>query len=92
MGDELPLPPGATVRLTCRVRGAAGCLLRLVSARRVLQTEISADDFTHTWEIRPEGDRYFRPEVIDPPEAPLDEEPAALMMRAMGNPVYLMTE
>jgi len=92
MGDELPLPPGATVRLTCRVRGAAGCLLRLVSARRVLQTEISADDFTHTWEIRPEGDRYFRPEVIDPPEASLDEEPAALMMRAMGNPVYLMTE
>jgi len=92
MGDELPLPPGATVRLTCRVRGAAGCLLRLVSARRVLQTEISADDFTHTWEIRPEGDRYFRPEVIDPPEAPLDEEPAALMMRAMGNPVYLITE
>ena len=89
MGDELPLPPGATVRLTCRVRGAAGCLLRLVSAWRVLQTEISADDFTHTWEILPEGDRYFRPEVIDPPEAPLDEEPAALMMRAMGNPVYL---
>ncbi len=91
MGDELPLPPGATVRLTCRVRGAAGCLLRLVSARRVLQTEISADDFTNTWEILPEGDRYFRPEVIDPPEAPLDEEPGALMMRAMGNPVYLMT-
>jgi hypothetical protein len=58
--------------------------LRLVSARRVLQTEISVDDFTHTWEIRPEGDRYFRPEVIDPPEAPLDEEPAALMMRAHG--------
>lgn len=89
MGDELPLPSGATVRLTCRVRGAAGCRLRLVSARRVLQTEISADDFTHTWEILSQDDRYFRPEVIDPPEASLDEEPAALMMRAMGNPVYL---
>ncbi len=89
MGDELPLPPGAPLRLTCRVRGAAGCLLRLVSARHVLQTEITADDFTYTWEILPEGARYFRPEVIDPPEAPLEEEPAALMMRAMGNPVYL---
>ncbi|MFN3762803.1 MAG: hypothetical protein ACK4WK_06330 [Anaerolineae bacterium] len=58
-------------------------------ARRVLQTEITADDFTHTWEGLPEDDRSFRPEVIDPPEAPLEEEPAARMMRAMGNPVYL---
>lgn len=92
MGDELPLPPGETVRLTCRVRGAVGCQLRLVSARRLFQTEIPTDDFTHTWEILPEGDRYFRPEVIDPPETPLEEEPAALMMRAMGNPVYIRGE
>ncbi len=89
MGDTLSLPPGATLRLTCRVQGAAGCRLRLVSAWRVLQTEIPADDFTYTWGILPEDDRYFRPEVIDPPEVPLEEEPAALTMRAMGNPVYL---
>jgi hypothetical protein len=27
--------------------------------------------------------------VIEPPEAPLDEEPAALMIRALTNPVYV---
>lgn len=89
MGDELPVPPGAPVRFTVRVQGAAGCLLRLVSARRVFQTEITADDFSHTWEIVPEGDRYFRPEVIDPPDVPLEEDPSALMARALGNPVFL---
>jgi len=28
-------------------------------------------------------------EVIEPPEAPLDEEPAALMVKALGNPIYV---
>lgn len=89
MGEEFPVPPGTPVRFTVRVQGAEGCLLRLVSARRVFQTEITADDFTHTWEIVPEGDRYFRPEVIDPPEVPLEEEPSALMVRALGNPLAI---
>ncbi len=92
MGDELPVPAGTPVRLRVHVRGAAGCLLRLVSARRVLQTDIPTDDFTHTWEVVPDDDRYFRPEVIDPPEVPLEEEPSALMMRAMGNPVFLQRD
>ncbi len=89
MGDELPVPAGVPVHLRVRVRGAAGCLLRLVSARRALQTEITAGDFAHTWEIVPDGDRYFRPEVIEPPEVPLEEDPSAMMARALGNPVFL---
>lgn len=89
MGDELIVPRGVPIRFHLRVRGAAGGVLRLVSARRVLQTDIPTDDFSHTWEILPEGDRYFRPEVIDPPEAPLEEEPSALMARALGNPVFV---
>jgi hypothetical protein len=90
IGDTLPVAAGETVRLTCRVEGGAGGLLRLVSARRVLEAPISADDFTHRCEIAvEEGERYVRAEVIDPPEAPLDEEPAALIARALGNPIYL---
>lgn len=89
MGDVLPVQRGAPIHLTCRVQGGVGCLLRLVSARRVLQTEIASDDFAWTWEVVPEDDLYFRPEVIDPPEVPLDEEPAALTARALGNPIYL---
>jgi len=89
MGGTLSVSAGGQVRLTCRVWDGAGCLLRLVSARRVLETEVSSDEFVHKWEIVADGDRYVRPEVIDPPEAPLEKEPAALTARALGNAVYL---
>jgi len=89
MGDALPVASGDPLRLTCRVWGGVGCVLRLVSARRVLEAEVDREEFVHEWEVRVEGDRYFRPEVIDPPEEPLEEEPAALMARALGNPVYV---
>jgi len=35
------------------------------------------------------GDTYWRAEVIEPPEAPLDQEPAALMAKALSNPIYI---
>jgi predicted ATPase len=41
--------------------------------------------------VRVAGDTYWRAEVIELPEAPLDEEPAALMARALGNPIYVKT-
>ena len=47
------------------------------------------DDFTHEHKVTVTGDTYWRAEVIEPPEAPLDEEPAALMIKALGNPVYV---
>jgi predicted metal-dependent phosphoesterase TrpH len=89
MGQALPVAVGQSVRLTCRVWGGAGCLLRLVSARRVLQTEVDKDDCLCRWEVQAEEDGYFRAEVIDPPEESLEQEPGALMARALGNPVYL---
>lgn len=89
MGETLPVGTGRPVDLRCRVRGADGCLLRLVSARRVLEFGVEGDDFVHEFQVQADGDGYFRPEVIDPPEAPLEEEPAALLARALGNPVYL---
>jgi len=89
MGDPLLVAADEPVRLTCRVWGGAGCILRLVSARRVLKVEVSGEEFMQEWEVEIEDDLYFRPEVIDPPEEPLEEEPAALMARALGNPVYI---
>ncbi|MGD1996887.1 MAG: CehA/McbA family metallohydrolase [Anaerolineae bacterium] len=89
MGEVLPIAAGESVHLRCLVKDGRGCILRLVSARRVLEAEVEDDKFVLKREIRPEMDRYFRPEVIDPPEVPLEEEPAALMARALGNPVYL---
>ncbi len=89
MGDCLAVTPGTSVRLTCRVAGANGCLLRLVSARRALEASVNSNDFVQEWTVEPAGDLYFRVEVIDPPEAPLDEEPSALMAQALSNPIYL---
>jgi len=91
MGDELCLPVGASLRLRCRVQGGAGNLLRLVSAQETHEVPIPGDDFTHERQVVVTGDTYWRAEVIEPPEAPLDEEPAALMAKALGNPVYVRT-
>ncbi|MBE9507294.1 MAG: PHP domain-containing protein [Chloroflexi bacterium] len=91
MGDELRLPPGAELHLCCRVQGGTGSLLRLVSAQETHEVEITSDDFTHERTVAVAGSTYWRAEVIEPPEAPLDEEPAALMAKALGNPVYVKT-
>jgi len=89
MGDQLCLPAGASLCLRCRVQGGAGNLLRLVSAREIHEATVAGDDFTHECEVVVTGDTYWRAEVIEPPEAPLDEEPAALMAKALGNPIYV---
>lgn len=89
MGDELSLPNSTEVRLCCRVRGGAGNVLRLVSAQEVHEAAITKDDFTYERRGVVSGDTYWRVEVIEPPEAPLEEEPAALMAKALGNPIYV---
>ena len=89
MGDELRLPAGSNLRLRCRVQDGAGNVLRLVSAQSILEAAIGGDDFTYECQVPATGDTYWRAEVIEPPEAPLDEEPAALMVKALGNPIYV---
>ena len=89
MGDELCVPAGVGLRLRCHVQGGAGNVLRLVSAGDIHQVDVADDDFAYEHQVTVSGDTYWRAEVIEPPESPLDEEPAALMARALGNPVYV---
>ena len=89
MGGELGIGRGAIVSLSCRVEGGAGCIFRLESSTGVLEAQIDDDSFAWERDMMVVGNDYFRPTVIDPPEAPLDQEPAALMARALGNPVYM---
>lgn len=91
MGDELRLPVGSDLRLRCRVQDGAGNLLRLVSAQEIHEAEITSDDFSHEHQVKVTGDTYWRAEVIEPPSAPLDENPAALTAKALGNPIYVRT-
>lgn len=90
MGDALVVPVGSPVRLTGRVRGAEGLLLRLISNGGVLEEiPISSDDlhFHHT--LEPVVANYVRVEVAEP-MAPADaDEPAARMIQALGNPIYI---
>jgi hypothetical protein len=89
MGDALRAPTGASLRLCCHVERGAGNLLRLVSPQEIREATIADDDFTYECRVVVAGDTYWRAEVIEPPEAPLDEEPAALTAKALGNPIYV---
>ncbi len=89
MGDELYLPAGANLRLRCRVQSGTGNLLRLVSAHETHEVEITDNDLIYECQVTVVESTFWRAEVIEPPEAPLDEEPAALMAKALSNPIYI---
>jgi hypothetical protein len=89
IGDDLHLSLGTELCLRCRVQGGAGNLLRLVSAREIHQAEVVGGDFAYEGEVVVDGDTYWRAEVIEPPEVPLDEEPAALMAKGLSSPIYV---
>ncbi|MCP4538213.1 MAG: CehA/McbA family metallohydrolase [Chloroflexi bacterium] len=89
MGDELHLPAGANPRLRCRVQSGTGYLMRLVSTYETREVEITDDDFSYEWQITVDKSTYWRAEVTKAPETSLDEEPAALMAKALSNPIYI---
>jgi hypothetical protein len=89
VGSELHVSTGTLLRLHCRVQGGTGNLLRLVSAQEIHEAEITGDEFNAVYQIKATESTYWRAEVIEPPEAPLDEEPAALMAKALSNPIYI---
>jgi hypothetical protein len=89
MGDEVRAPAGASVRLRCRVEGAAGCQLRVCSTEGdgvAAIEEVTADDFTYEWAAKVEGEAFFRAEVMHWPEPP------HVVMRALTNPIYVSVD
>jgi hypothetical protein len=88
MGQALPLPDGQEAHLCCRVIGADGLFLRLVSAAGTFLIPIGGDDWGHEQPVTP-GDGYWRAEVIEPPPVHQRDDPAAHMVVALSNPIYL---
>ncbi|MGQ9681526.1 MAG: CehA/McbA family metallohydrolase [Anaerolineae bacterium] len=90
MGDSLAVAAGDEVRIRGSVLGAEGLDLRLVGAEGLLALlPISSDEFTYEHSVRVERPTYVRTEVAAP-IAPEDaHEPAALIVQALGNPVYI---
>jgi hypothetical protein len=98
-GDALRLDSNEVLTVRADVRGGSGLLLRLVTQQGVVhEAPILADDFrveymwTEAGEQALEGPAYIRAEVIrDPgPEVDLREEPSALWLEAMCNPIYVL--
>lgn len=86
MGDEVRVTAGATVRLRCRVKGAAGCRLRVRSMEGDRVMAIDENDFAAEWQARIKGDTFFRAEVL------AEAEPSRWVMRALSNPIYVVVD
>lgn len=90
MGDLLVTAPGQTVRFTARVQGGAGLVLRLVGPEGVLaQAPIAGEELVFEHSLSPHEPTYVRPELIQPLDPAEAHEPAALMVQALGNPIYI---
>jgi hypothetical protein len=86
MGDELRVPPGTNVHLSCIVEGAQGCELRICSAESDATVPIVQDPYRHEWQARIEADTFYRAEVL---AEPVSDETG---IRALSNPVYVRVD
>jgi hypothetical protein len=105
-GDSVQVAPGGELTVRADVNGGLNAgqdrlLLRLVTQEGVVhEAPVLSDDFraeylwTEAGAQAARGPAYIRAELIrDPgPDVDLVEEPSALWMEAMSNPVYVVPE
>jgi len=89
MGDEMIVAAGRSMMLRAQVVGGRGLVLRIVSGDGVKRVPVESDDFTHRWQARPKGDTFYRLELVEPCGAKAARNPAALVRRALSNPIYV---
>ncbi|MGA9351790.1 MAG: CehA/McbA family metallohydrolase [Anaerolineae bacterium] len=89
MGDEVVIAAGRSVTLRAQVVGGRGLVLRIVSGEGVKSVPVESDEFTHRWQARPKGATFYRLELVEPGEGEVAHNPAALVRRALSNPIYV---
>ncbi len=89
MGDEVIVAARQPVMLRAHVVGGRGLMLSIVSGEGVESVPVENDDSTHRWQARPEDDTFYRLELVEPPGGKADRNPAALVRRALSNPIYV---
>jgi hypothetical protein len=104
MGDELRVRLGTTVSFSCCVQAnpgpdnhgqdaGQGQLLRAIHKEgEAFRVPLQGAEDAHTWQVTVDEDDYWRVEVIAPPQVPLDQEPAALHVFVLSNPIYVRME
>ncbi len=90
IGETLKLGRADEITFHCQVRDAPQpSMLRIMGLRgEVARLPVAGPIWEHTWTGRPTEAGYIRVEVIEPPETPLDRDPAALTAYAISNPIY----
>ena len=89
MGDEVIVAAGQPVILLAQVVDGRGLVLRIVSGDGVESVPVESDDFAHCWQARPQDDTFYRLELVEPGGAKAGLNPAALVRRALSNPIYV---
>jgi len=89
MGDEVIIANGRPVTLRAQVIGGRGLVLRIVSSDEVETAPVESDDFAHRWQARPKGSAFYRLELVEPGDGEAARNPAAMVRRALSNPIYL---
>jgi len=89
MGDEVAVAAGRSVLLRAQVIGGRRLVLRIVSGEGVKSVPVESDDFVHRWQAGPKGDTFYRLELVEPGEGEVAHNPAALVRRALSNPIYV---
>jgi len=77
------------VVLRAQVVGGKGLVLRIVSGDEVETVSVEGDDFTHCWQARPQDDAFYRLELVEPSGGEVARNPAAMVRRALTNPIYV---
>ena len=89
MGDEVVIAAGRPVMLRAQVVGGRGLVLRIVSGEGVKRLPVESDDFVHRWQAKPKGDTFYRLELVEPSGGKVAQNPAAMVRRALTNPIYV---
>ena len=89
MGDEVVIAAGRPVMLRAQVVGGRGLVLRIVSGEGVKRLPVESDDFVHRWQAKPKGDTFYRLELVEPSGGKVAHNPAAMVRRALTNPIYV---
>ena len=89
MGDEVVIAAGRPMMLRAQVVGGRGLVLRIVSGEGVKRVPVESDDFAHRWQARPKGDTFYRLELVEPSGGKVARNPAAMVRRALSNPIYV---
>jgi len=89
MGDSIKITAGQAVRLRARVVGGKGLTLRIVSPSGAVSVSVDNDDFRHRWESRPDGDTFYRLELVDRWCDETTPDSATMLRHALSNPIYV---